>query len=100
MKKLKISEVKEKDLPENMRKMTMVQREAYVGEMQRKRTSIQKQVNDLNSKRHAWCQVELEKLGQGKAATFESAVRKSVRSQAESKGLKFRSTKQPKPRVK
>jgi hypothetical protein len=94
-KKLKISEVKVTDLPENMRKMTMKERVAYVAEMQKKRTDIQKKVIDLTAKRSAWCTQELEKRRDGKGTSFESAVRKSVRAQAEAKGLKYPSKKKP-----
>ena len=94
-KKLKISEVKVTDLPENMRKMTMKERVAYVAEMQKKRTDIQKKVIDLTAKRSAWCTQELEKRRDGNGTSFESAVRKSVRAQAEAKGLKYPSAKKP-----
>ena len=83
--------MKAKDLPENMRKMTLVQREAYVLEMQKKRAGIQTQLNGLNTKRQVWCADEMKKRRAGKGASFEHAVRKSVRTQAESKGLKFQS---------
>ncbi len=94
-KKLKISEVKVTDLPKNMRKMTMKEREVYAAEMQKKRTDIQKKVIDLTAKRSAWCTQELEKRREGKETSFESAVRKSVRAQAEAKGLKYPSAKKP-----
>ena len=109
MKRMKIKDVKEKDLPENMRKMTMEQRKSYVVEMQKKRDKIQKQVGDLNAKRKVWCAEELKRRSIGKGKSFESAVRTSVRAQAESKGLRFETsdksaaknaTKQPKPRRK
>ena len=38
---------------------------------------------------------ELKKRSAGKAESFESAVRKSVRSQAQSKGLQFQSVEKP-----
>lgn len=85
-----LSKVKDEELPENMRKMTLEQRKAYLAEKKAEREVIQKKVTELNKARDAYVAEEQKKLAaKSKAETLDSAVIGTVRKQAEAKNYKF-----------
>jgi hypothetical protein len=87
--KVKLEELKDEDLPENMQKMTAEEREAYVADMAKKRTDIQDQIQTLNDARKAYVAAEMKKLADKGEDTLEAVIIKAVRSQAEKKDFKF-----------
>ncbi len=86
---IKLADVKEEDLPENMQKMTPEEREAYVQKMNDERTAIQEQIKELAAKRTTFVQNEMKKLGVDDESAFDAAIRRAVRQQAESKGFRY-----------
>lgn len=95
---IKLADVKEEDLPENMQKMTPEQREAYVQKMNDERTAIQEQIKDLAAKRSAFVQNEMKKLAVDDESAFDAAIRRAVRQQAESKGFRYQQAQDEAPR--
>ncbi len=92
--KVKIERVKASDLPEIMRKMTMKERKAYVQKKLDERAKLQKQINELKSARDKYVAAkrrDLSKNDKKKGADgLESALIKSLRSQAAKKRFKLK----------
>lgn len=95
MGQLKLEEVKEEDLPENMRSMTMEERRAYIDQMQEKRAGIQKQINDLGQQRQGFIDQRMREGGFDEDNSFDYVIRGAIRSQAETKGFKFKAIPRP-----
>ncbi|MDH3585017.1 MAG: VWA domain-containing protein [Phycisphaerae bacterium] len=86
-KKVDLAKVKVEDLPENMRKMTVEQRRAYVAEKLKQRTGIQKQIADLNTQRKQYVAAKRKELATKGEETLNTAVVKAVRDQAAKKNF-------------
>ncbi|MBN8417401.1 MAG: VWA domain-containing protein [Verrucomicrobia bacterium] len=80
-----ISKVKEADLPEEMKKMSVEERKAYLEKKTAERAEIQKQVLALNKERDAY--VATQRKESAKTDTLDTAMTKALRSQAEKKGI-------------
>ena len=87
--KVKVDEVKEDELPPEMRKMSAAERKKYVEEKMQEREGIQQTINRLNEQRKEYLAAEMKKLSQDKSGTFGSAVVKAVREQAGKRNFKF-----------
>jgi hypothetical protein len=87
--KVKLAEVPAEQLPENMRSMTLAEREKLVAEMQGKRAELQRQVQELSSKRDAAVAEEMKKRALDETKSFDYAVRKAVRDQARQRGMEI-----------
>lgn len=85
--KFDLAAVKKEELPEALRKMTVVELKAHVAEMQTKRTAIQKKVAEVGRKRDAYVQNERRKQAKDGEKLFEDAILESVRAQARSRGF-------------
>ncbi len=84
-----VTKVKKEDLPEPMRKMTDEQKKAYIADQAAKRVKIQKEIQDLSKKRDAYVKAEMAKKGLDEKASFDAALRKMVRTQAEKQNFEF-----------
>ncbi len=84
-----LAELETEALPEAMKGMSAEQRAAYIEQMQQRRTEIQKQIAQLSEKREAFVRQEMKKQSADDSKSFDSAIRKAVREQAEQKGLRF-----------
>jgi hypothetical protein len=84
-----LAEVKDEDLPEAMRTMTLQEKQAHVKSMEARRGSIQKQINEVNQQRQAFIQTEMSRAGLDESKSFDAAIRKAVREQARTKGFRF-----------
>ncbi len=84
-KRVKIEDVKTKDLPAEMQKMTMPERKAHLEKKSKEREEIREKVKDLSQKRQNFIKNELKKLGTGNS--FDQVVEKALREQAAKKGL-------------
>ncbi len=85
----KLEDVRDEDLPENMRAMTVEQRKAHVDEIAKKRADVQAAVQSMLQKREAFVAQEQQRLALDDTAAFDFAVRTAIRKQAEAKGFKF-----------
>jgi hypothetical protein len=84
-----LDKMKEEDLPEPMRKMSLEERKAYVEAKAAERAKIQKQIAELNVEREKYVAAEREKQGLDSADTLDAAMIKAVRDQANKGGWKF-----------
>ncbi len=85
---VELENIKEKDLPENMQKMTMDERKAYTDTKAKERTEIQKKIQELNTQREKYVAIERKKQ-QSDGSTLGSAIIKAVRNQAVEKKFEF-----------
>jgi len=81
--------VKESDLPDEMKKMTLDERKSYVAKKRTKRGECQKKIQELNKERSVFVQAKLKELGESEDSTLDRVVVETVRQQAEAKGYKF-----------
>jgi len=89
----KLRELKEEQLPENMRKMTDKEKKAYVEAKAKERTEIQKKIQSLNELRKKYVAAEMKKQQAAGEKTLGSAVIQAVREQAKKKNFKFEQPK-------
>ena len=87
--KVDLDKIPEKDLPENMRKMTVGERKQYVAEQAKKREAVQAEIKDLSAKRDVEVKQKMAEQGLDESKSMDKAVRASIRSQAEKKDFKF-----------
>lgn len=86
-----LKDIKKEDLPQNMQSMTLEERKAYADTKATERLTIQKRIQELNTKREAFIQSEMKKQASagGRADTFGSAMTRIVRQQAMQKNFSF-----------
>jgi hypothetical protein len=88
--KVKLEEVKEAELPEEMKKMTPEQQKAFVAEKGKERTAIQEQIVKLGKERDAYILAEQKKQSQpGATNTLDNAILGAIRGQAQKADLQF-----------
>jgi hypothetical protein len=80
-----ITKVKEADLPEEMKKMSVEERKAHLVKKTAERAEIQKKVLALNKEREAY--VATQRKESAKNDTLDTAMVKALRTQAEKKGI-------------
>jgi hypothetical protein len=83
---VKIEELEEDQLPEEMKNMTVEERKAYIEEKSKERESIQNQINKLSEERRKYI---AQKLAEGNDNTLDAAMLKMIREQAAEKNYKF-----------
>jgi len=92
-KKIKLKDIPEKELPQEMKKMTLEERKAYLKKKETEREKIKKEVQELTTKRNQYIakkrRDEAAKNG-AKEDSFDDAVIKTIRKQAEKKNFKFK----------
>jgi len=87
--KVKVEKVAEKDLPKNMQKMTPEQRKQYVAKQAKRRAAVQAEIQDLSAKRDAEVKAKMARQGLDESKSMDTALRATVREQAEKKDFKF-----------
>ena len=88
--KLKLTEIEEKKLPENIRKMDKKERVAYLNKQVAERKKLQNELNKLLKKRSQFIvtkKAELKKEGKGDG--FDVQVGGFIREQAAKKGFRY-----------
>jgi hypothetical protein len=84
----KLKQLKQEQLPENMRKMSDKEKQEYVEGKAEERAKIQKRIQELNEQRKKYVNTEMKKQQKG-SETLGSAVIQAVREQAKKKNFKF-----------
>lgn len=91
-KKIKLQELKEEELPAELKKLSPTERAALISEKQKDRKEIQLQIQELNKKRNLFIAEEMKKQkSQAKDNTFDAAVIRVIRTQAQKKKFQFQS---------
>jgi hypothetical protein len=84
---VKIEELKDEDLPDEMKKMTVQERKAYVDKMEKERAQIQAKINKLNDERSKY--VAKKMLENKNDSTLDAVMIRTIREQAKQKNYKF-----------
>ncbi|MDD5491899.1 MAG: VWA domain-containing protein [bacterium] len=88
---VKAEELKKEDLPKEMQSMSPKEREKYINDNIQKRKDIQTRINALSNERRQYvAQKEKEAAKTGTTQTLDTAIIKSIHSQAAPKGYKFK----------
>lgn len=84
---LDLAKAKEDDLPDELRKLPPAERKAYVDKMAAERARLQGRIAELAKEREKFVATESKKHGDD--STFDAAVNRSLRKQAEAAGYSF-----------
>jgi hypothetical protein len=87
--RVKLAGLKKENLPENMQKMTVAEREKFVAEIQAKRAKLQADIKDLAARRQAHIEEEVRKRADKGAASLDYMVYDSIKEQAGKKGIAY-----------
>ncbi len=87
---VKLEDMKEEDLPEEMRKMTKDERAAFVKTKADERAKIQGEIAKLAEEREVFIAKKREELSQQEAPTFGEALLNAIRAQGTKKGYEFK----------
>ncbi|HEX7899324.1 MAG TPA: VWA domain-containing protein [Planctomycetota bacterium] len=88
-KAFKLEEVKEEDLPAEMKAMKPEERKAHLEAKTKEREELQKKIAQLSVERQKFIDTEMKEKGLDSNKAFDEAVKKAVREQSEKKGLQF-----------
>ncbi len=80
--KCKLDDLKDDELPENLRKLDKAARKAKVDEAVKRRAEIQARIADLNTKREKFLAAERAKLTKTNEDSLDKAIVKAIRDQA------------------
>jgi len=89
---VKLEQLDEKALPEEMQKMTPDQRKAYVADQVKKRKELQEKIEKLGAQRREFIEKKMRESGAGAKDSFDKAILKSVQEQAAKKGIVYEET--------
>ncbi len=84
-----LAKVEAKDLPEQMRKMSLPEREAYIAKQTKRRAEVQAQIKRLSTLRDEHVKKEMEKKGLSEKSSFDAALRAAIREQAKRNNFTF-----------
>ncbi|MBK8980200.1 MAG: VWA domain-containing protein [Planctomycetes bacterium] len=87
--KVKLEDVDRQQLPEELRALTIDELRAHVAAKADERERIQAQISELRVQRERLVAAEMERRALDGGGSFEFAVRRAVRAQAEAKGFAF-----------
>ncbi|MCF7675117.1 MAG: VWA domain-containing protein [Akkermansiaceae bacterium] len=86
---VKLESVKEEELPPEMKKMTEPERKAYLEEQQAKRSTLNKQLDELVRQRADFIEQEKARLAkEGKGDSFDLKVEETIKEQVKRTGKK------------
>ncbi|MCJ7554594.1 MAG: VWA domain-containing protein [Ignavibacteriaceae bacterium] len=84
---IKVEDLKDEELPEEMKKMTVQERKAYLDKMDKEREVIQDKINKLNDERSKY--IAQKMLDNPNDNTLDAVMIKTIREQAKQKNYKF-----------
>jgi hypothetical protein len=87
--KFDMRKVPEKELCDELKKLTPEQRVAYVKKKAAERAALQKEINKLSAQRAAYIAREMKKHASQANKAFDAAVRATLREQAGKKGIEI-----------
>ncbi len=87
--RLKLADVKDEDLPENIRKMSPAEREKFISEQQAKRAKVQARIKDIAAKRQAHIEEEVRKSALQGKRSLDFAIFNCLKEQAGKRGIVY-----------
>lgn len=85
----KALEIREEEMPEEMKKMSEKERKEFVETKSKERAEVQNQIRELNDKRNTFIAEERKKQSNNTDNTLDKAMLDAVREQATNKQFKF-----------
>jgi hypothetical protein len=89
-KEFKLENLKDEELPENMRKMSPAERKAFVASNAAEREKISAQIQELAKARQTFIDAEIKKQNLNASGAFDQVIQKTIRAQAEKKNFTFK----------
>lgn len=86
----KLEDIKEEELPDEMKKMTLEQRKAFVEGKKTERENIQKQILQLNEDRNKYIAEEMKKKAGTQEDSLDKVMAKAAREQAQQRNYQFK----------
>jgi hypothetical protein len=83
------ADVRDEDLPEELRALSNDERDAKIAAMREQREKIQAEIATLNKQREQFVADKLKEAGEGAEDTLDAVVTRTVREQAVKKGYDF-----------
>jgi hypothetical protein len=87
--KYKLDDMKDEDLPEDLRKLDKAGRQARVDDASKRRESIQKRILDLNQERESFLAAERKQRVEEGKDSLDAAILQAVREQAAQANIRF-----------
>jgi hypothetical protein len=87
--KYKLDDMKDEDLPEDLRKLDKASRQARVDDASKRRESIQKRILDLNQERESFLAAERKQRVEEGKDSLDAAILQAVREQAAQANIRF-----------
>ncbi|MCA8979156.1 MAG: hypothetical protein KDC14_03945, partial [Planctomycetes bacterium] len=84
-----LAAIPDEQLPEDMRAMTLEERQAHIDATARKRAEIQQQIAEVGAQRQVWLQAEMQRLALDESNSFDHQLRTAIRTQVSQKGFEF-----------
>ena len=85
-----LSKVKEEDLPDEMKGMSLEEKEAFVNKKADERKALQEEIKKLTAERNKYVEEERKKLADEGDDTFDTAVQQVLETQLKTNGFKFK----------
>ena len=85
---VKLESVKEEDLPDDLRKLTPVERQQEIEKRLAARRDLRAQIVTLSKQRDEFIATERKKQAGGKQSGFDAAVAEALKEQLARKGIK------------
>jgi hypothetical protein len=85
-----LGKIEAKDLPEEMQKLSLDERRAYLEKKKAERADLQRRIHDLNAKRVEFVKSEMAKKGLDDSKALDRALRDAITEQAAEKGFTLR----------
>lgn len=92
---LVLADVKVETLPEEMKTMTLEERQAHIEAKAAERKKLQAEVNRISAQRQQFVEAEMKKRSLDTSNSFDHAIKSAVRAQAEAKGYRFPKAEAP-----
>jgi len=86
---VKLDEIDDDQLPEEMQKMSAEERSAYLAKQQAERDKLNASIKDLSAKRASYITKKLSET-KGEPEGFDAKVIETLRSQAARKGITYK----------
>ena len=87
--KVKLEDLKDEELPENMRKMSTEERKAFIADNAKKRNETQEKIRKLNDERKKYVADKRREMQESEGDPLDSVMIKAVREQGEKRNFEF-----------
>lgn len=84
-----LDKMKKKDLPTELSSMDQIEQKKYLDKKQQERDELQRQIQDLSTKRESFVKNEASKLGKKSTTGFDKQVLQTLQEQGKEKGIVF-----------